>query len=82
MKKNSNQFPTCDGCGREIRGESTSVSLKHGGSQSFHKDAHACSEAPEKRPARTQSKDGAWHTPNYSTAEATGLGYEGGSKGN
>jgi hypothetical protein len=48
MKKNSDQFPTCDGCGREIRGEAQTVKLKHGGSQNFHKDAHACASAPTK----------------------------------
>jgi hypothetical protein len=83
MKKNSDQFPTCDGCGREIRGEAKSVSLKHGGSQSFHPDAHACASAPEKRSAKTFSKDGAMHTPNYSIADSVNLGYEGNSaKGN
>jgi hypothetical protein len=48
MKKNADQFPTCDGCGREIRGESTQVKLRSGGVQNFHPDAHACASAPTK----------------------------------
>lgn len=83
MKKSSDQFPTCDGCGRGIRGEATSVPLKSGGSQNFHPDAHGCASAPESRPAKTFSKDGAMHTPNYSIADAVSLGYEGnGAKSN
>lgn len=83
MKKSSDQFPTCDGCGREIRGEATSVRLNKGGSQNFHKDAHGCSSAPESRSAKTFSKEGKTHTPNYSIADAVSLGYEGnGAKSN
>ena len=56
MKRDAGQFPTCDNCGREIHGESTSVKLRGGGLQSFHKDAHGCSEATVVRPKK--DKDG------------------------
>jgi ribosome-binding protein aMBF1 (putative translation factor) len=81
MKKSSDQFPSCDGCGREIRGEAKSVNNKNGQVHNFHPDAHSCAAAPEKRAARKNSNEGKYHTPSYSTVEATGLGYDGG-KGN
>lgn len=83
MKRTSGQFPTCDNCGREIRANAMKVPTRQGAVQMFHPDAHACASAPETRPAKTLSKEGAMHTPNYSIADAVNLGYEGGSgKGN
>lgn len=45
MKRSGGQFPTCDNCGREIKGAATRVSTRGGGTMSFHPDAHGCSNA-------------------------------------
>lgn len=82
MKRSDGQFPTCDNCGREIRGASTKVLNKNGGTQEFHVDAHGCSSSPEPRSARAvdSKKMGQFHTPNYSIADATDIGYHGNNK--
>lgn len=80
MKRSEGQFPTCDSCGREIRGESNKVSMRNGGMQEFHKDAHGCASSPEPRSAKILTKDGKSHTPNYSTAAHSEIMYHGETK--
>jgi len=51
MKKSSDQFSTCDSCGRYITGASHTVPTKVGNGMVFHKDPMDCAKAPEVREA-------------------------------
>lgn len=57
MKRNVGQFPTCDSCGREIRGKAVKVPTKTT-TQMFHPDAHACASAPERKERSERAKKG------------------------
>jgi hypothetical protein len=56
MKRSGEQFPTCDSCGREIKGAATRVSTRGGGMMAFHPDAHGCANAPEHKERSERAK--------------------------